>query len=96
MQEKVLYNLKVAILLRSLRGVLGMTQLEFAHWIDVPRVTITRAESLRLPLKAPVLFKIVRMTEEKGIYVDVMSEEPTFKITNKFIESEYQKVEQEK
>jgi predicted transcriptional regulator len=80
--------MKTAILLRSLRGVLGMTQLEFAHWVDVPRVTITRAESLRLPIKAPVFFKIVDMAKEKGIEVDIMSENPTFKISKKYIDSE--------
>jgi DNA-binding XRE family transcriptional regulator len=96
MQEKVWDNLKIAILLRSLRGVLGMSQADFAQWIDVPRSTVTRAESLRLPLRTFILFKIIRMVEEKGIEVDVMSDEPAFKITKKFMESEYQKVEEEK
>lgn len=96
MQEKVWDNLKIAIVLRSIRGMLGMSQAEFAQWVDVPRSTITRAESLRLPLKVNVLFKIIRMVEEKGIVLDMLADEPTFKLTTRFMENEYQQSEEEK
>lgn len=94
MQEKVLDNLKIAIVLRSIRGILGMSQAEFAQWLDVPRSTITRAESLRLPLKVNTLFKIIRMVEEKGVVLDMLADEPTFKLTTRFIENEYQQLGQ--
>lgn len=96
MQEKVWDNLKIAIVLRSIRGILGMSQAEFAQWVDVPRSTITRAESLRLPLKVNVLFKIIRMVEEKGVVLDMLADEPTFKLTTRFMENEYQQLEEEK
>ena len=96
MQDKVWDNLKIAIVLRSIRGILGMSQAEFAQWVDVPRSTITRAESLRLPLKVNVLFKIIRMVEEKGVVLDMLADEPTFKLTTRFMENEYQQLEEEK
>lgn len=81
-------DLKVSLVLRSIRGILGMSQLDLAEWIDVPRSTITRAESLRLPLKSNVLLKIVRMVEERGVVFDLLADEPTFKLTTRFIENE--------
>lgn len=85
-------RLKISIALRSIRGILGLSQTGFAELIDVPRSTITRAESLRLPLKEDVLFKIIRMVEEKGIVLDILTDEPTFKLTTRFMENEYAKL----
>jgi DNA-binding XRE family transcriptional regulator len=79
------HNVKIAVILKVLRGALYMTQLEFAHWIDVPRVTITRAESLRLPLKVIILLRINRLVKETGLEIDLMAEEPVLKITEKFL-----------
>lgn len=85
-------RLKISIALRSIRGILGLSQAGLAEIIDVPRSTITRAESLRLPLKEDVLFKIIRMVEEKGIVLDILTDEPTFKLTTRFMENEYAKL----
>lgn len=85
-------RLKISIVLRSIRGILGLSQAGLAEIIDVPRSTITRAESLRLPLKEDVLFKIIRMVEEKGIVLDILTDEPTFKLTTRFMENEYAKL----
>lgn len=92
MQEKIYDNMKIALILRSLRGVLGMSQTEFAQWIDVPRSTITRAENLRLPLKVSVFLQIVRMVEERGIIINPLSEEPNIQLTKTFIDAEYEKL----
>jgi DNA-binding XRE family transcriptional regulator len=85
MKDNYEHNVKIAVLLKVLRGALFMTQNEFAHWLDIPRVTITRAEKLRLPLKVDILLRINRMAREAGLEIDFMAEEPVLKITEKFL-----------
>jgi DNA-binding XRE family transcriptional regulator len=85
-------RLKISIVLKSIRGILGLSQAGLAELVDVPRSTITRAESLRLPLKVDVLSKIICVVEEKGIVFDMLSDEPTFKLTTHFMENEYAKL----
>jgi hypothetical protein len=79
------HNIKIAIILKVLRGALYMTQEEFSHWLDIPRSTITRAESLRLPLRSDVLLRINRMARRAGLEIDLMAEEPVLKMTDKFL-----------
>lgn len=83
-------NLKISIVLSSLRGAMGVTQGQLAELLGVPKATINRAESLRLPLKADVLLNLVSLLDSIGIVVDLLSSEPTFKLTERFIENRYQ------
>lgn len=81
-------NVRVALMLRMLRAALGMTQMDLAHWIDIPRVTITRAESLERPLKANLLIRIIRMAGEAGVNI-TMGDIPRVELTDSFMDSEY-------
>ncbi len=96
MQEKYDENLKIAVILRTIRGILGMSQTKFAEYMGLPKSTVARAESLILPMKVDVYFKILKKLKEQGIEVDPFSEEPTFKITKQFLEAEQEQVKKQK
>jgi len=81
-------NIKFSIILRTLRGVLGVSQTKFAELLDVPKSTLARAENLKYPLKTDTLMKILKFAEEAGIEIDFLKDEPTFKVSDKFIENE--------
>lgn len=87
-------NVKIALMMKMVRGTLDMSQADFADWLDVSRSSITRAESTSLPLKAPVLMKIIRMTRERGIIVDI-GDEIVVRSTDKYIKCVANDIEKE-
>jgi len=90
MQVAVKENLKIAIMLRTLRGALDMTQAQLADLLGVPKATINRAESLRLPLKVNVFFELTKKMQEAGLEFDALTDEPTIKITTKFLDKQFE------
>jgi transcriptional regulator with XRE-family HTH domain len=84
-QDKYDENVKIAVILRTIRGILGLSQTRFAEYLGQPKSTIARAESLVLPMKVDLYFKILKAMKEQGIEIDAMSDEPTFKLTEKFM-----------
>ena len=96
MQEQFDENVKIAVILRTIRGILGMSQTKFAEFLGQPKSTISRAESLVLPMKADVYFKILKLMKEQGIEIDVMTDEPTFKLTEKFMNAAFQEMSKKK
>lgn len=91
MQESFNENLKIALILRTIRGTLGLSQTKFAEFMNLPKSTITRAENLELPLKVDVYFRILSVAKEMGLELDALAEEPVIKLTKTFIEKEKEK-----
>ncbi|BBP45124.1 hypothetical protein THMIRHAS_04970 [Thiosulfatimonas sediminis] len=92
MQEEFDENVKIALILRTIRGMLGMSQTKFAEFIGQPKSTIARAESLILPLKVDLYFKILKSMKDQGIEIDAFADEPTFKLSKGFMLVEEKKL----
>jgi DNA-binding XRE family transcriptional regulator len=88
LQESLDRNLKVALVVRAVRGCLGMSQTKFAEFIGVAKSTIARAETLEVPLKVDVYFRVLEAAQKMGLELDAMSAEPTIKLTTDFISRE--------
>jgi transcriptional regulator with XRE-family HTH domain len=70
---------------------MGMSQSKFAEFVGQPKATIARSENMAVPIRVGVYFKILNQLKERGIEVDTLSDEPTFTLTEHYIETEKKK-----
>jgi len=103
MQEDFDENLKTAVFLRAVRGILGCSQREFAEMLKLPLSTITRVEVMEMSIRYADHKKIMQVLPELGIECDpdripmhFQLNEPVFKLAQKQIENKRQIKEMKK
>jgi transcriptional regulator with XRE-family HTH domain len=103
MQEDCDENLKIAVFLRTIRGILGCSQREFAEMLKLPLSTITRVEIMEMSIRYADLKKIEQTLPELGIQCDPNHipmhfelEESIFRLAKKQIEAKRQIKEMKK
>lgn len=70
MQIEQSENLKIAVVLRTGRAILGMNQQELADLLGIAKSTVARAETMELPLKAETYFKVLKLFKDRGLEID--------------------------
>lgn len=103
MQEDFDENLKIAVFLRTVRGILGCSQREFAEMLKLPLSTITRVEVTDMSIRYADHKKIMQALPELGIHCDpdripmhFELGEPVFKLAKRQIETKRQIKEMKK
>jgi transcriptional regulator with XRE-family HTH domain len=103
MQEDFDENLKIAVFLRTVRGVLGCSQREFAEMLKLPLSTITRVEIMEMSIRYADHKKIMQALPELGIECDpdripmhFQLNEAVFRLAKKQIETKRQIKEMKK
>ena len=67
---KNIENIKIAVVLRAGRAIIGMTQEELAQLLGIAKSTLARAETIAAPVKADIYFKALRIFKQKGVEID--------------------------
>jgi predicted transcriptional regulator len=103
MQEEFDENLKIAVFLRTVRGILGCSQREFAEMLKLPLSTITRVEVMDMSIRYADHKKIMQALPELGIQCDpdripmrFELQDPIFRLAKKQIETKHQIKEMKK
>ena len=86
MQEKYDDNFKVAVLLRTFRGLVGMSQKEFAEWLGLPVSTITRTESMESQIKLSDYHKVLEKMNGIGVIGNFHTPSPVIELEDSFFE----------
>jgi predicted transcriptional regulator len=97
MQDKFDDDLKIAVFLRTIRGILGCSQRDFGQLIGLPLSTITRVEIMQMSIRYSDLKKVLQALPELGIECDPDSvpmsftlNAPVFNLAKKQIETKHQ------
>ena len=67
-------NLRISLMIRSARSILGLSLKELADTLDVGASTIGKWENNELTLKASTFMKMNKYFESQGIYFDMLSD----------------------
>jgi transcriptional regulator with XRE-family HTH domain len=73
MQEKFEQSLLVAVMVRAVRGLMGLSQKEFASIVELPLSTITRVESLETDIRLAEYNKVKEVIAAFGIKGDAFA-----------------------
>ena len=66
---------RFAVAMRMGRAALGLNQQEFADLLGVSKSTVARTETLEMAMRADTLMTMLRVLQERGVELDLMSEE---------------------
>ncbi len=96
MQDKFDDDLKIAVFLRTIRGILGCSQRDFGQMLGLPLSTITRVEIMQMSIRYSDLKKILQALPGLGIECDPDSvpmtftlNAPVFNLAKKQIETKH-------
>lgn len=63
-------QVRIALIMRSVRTAIGYNQIQFAELIGSSKPTIARIETLEMPMKDELYTRMVERLEEFGIEID--------------------------
>ena len=63
-------QVRIALVMRSVRSAMGYNQIQFAELIGSSKPTIARIETLEMPMKDELYSRMVERLEEFGIKID--------------------------
>ena len=73
-------QVRFAVAMRMGRAALGLNQAEFAELLGIAKSTVARTETMDMTMRADTLMAMLRVLRERGVEIDLMSDEQRLSI----------------